>query len=101
MLVDSQSESPNLVFFNPDLETLSPIKGCSQLRINQLLTTYQGVHITLLYVKITKKVILPNFGYMQPPKACENIQQALFFKLSSILHKSDYQTTKIYCLILS
>ena len=25
---------------------ISPIKGCSQLRINQLLTIYQGVHIT-------------------------------------------------------
>ena len=26
----------------------SPIKGCSQLRINQLLTIYQGVHIIYL-----------------------------------------------------
>ena len=31
----------------PDLEILiSPIKGCSQLIINKLLTIYQGVHIT-------------------------------------------------------
>ena len=31
----------------PDLEILiTPIKGCSQFRTNQLLTIYQGVHIT-------------------------------------------------------
>ena len=32
---------------HPDLEiVIIPIKGCSQLRLNQLLTIYQGVHIT-------------------------------------------------------
>ena len=36
----------NLIKY-PDLEILiTPIKGCSQLRIKQLLTIYQGVHIT-------------------------------------------------------
>ena len=31
----------------PDLEILiSPIKGCAELRIKQLLTIYQGVYIT-------------------------------------------------------
>ena len=35
------------------METLiSPIKGCSQLRINQLLTIYQGVHFTYFAVSI-------------------------------------------------
>ena len=38
--------------FYPDLEVLiSPIKGCLQLRINQLLTIYQGVHITYFNLK--------------------------------------------------
>ena len=46
------SSNENISYINsvkiyPDLEILiSPIKGCSQLRINQLLTIYQGVHIT-------------------------------------------------------
>ena len=30
---------------------ISPIKGCLELRIKQLLTTYQGVHITYFNIK--------------------------------------------------
>ena len=37
----------NILNQYPDLDRLiTPIKGCSQLGINLLLTIYQGVHIT-------------------------------------------------------
>ena len=39
---------------------ISPIKGCAQLRINQLLTIYQGVHITYFTVTLKMKHLHAN-----------------------------------------
>ena len=47
---------------------ISPIKGCSQIRINQLSSIYQGVHITyfnFLYSDHSLKtdLLFPSFEY--------------------------------------
>ena len=54
----------------PDLDTLiSSIKVISFLRINQLLTIYQGVHITYFKhmqsngLKVSTRNKLKNYGY--------------------------------------